>query len=774
VEGVKGCWVLEGGGCWKERQGVVLASLQPLRSTHPPLQSPHHISNPNHTQTTLRLPIQHAPAVLPTPHVGTSSFGMSGVNAHAILSAAPASSSAPAPARTAHGAAAQPILLQRRDFLQVAGLPIGHPLLYHASALAGGTPVSKATSLAAERDQMVVEFAVPLAARPRLAFLWDHRVRGVALLPAAAFLEMGAAAARALLPPPGHSAPPALAGTVLAAPLVLPEQRVGGGASEASGVLMLKCAVSAAAGTLSISSSLVNGGGSSGGVQARLSTLHVRSTVATLAAPPPLAPSPAAATDLAAARQAPPSADTLRAACSTPTDVAAVYSALDAAGLQYGPAFRRLSAVHQGLGKAAGCLTGGASDAADGYAVHPATLDSLLQLGATVPEAAERQRAAMVPASVALFAAAADVGVESTAVWGLAQRGVGGCAAAAAAGAGLSTLRDHRLVASSGSLACTVEGLEARPVHAQQLQSGAAAASAQHTRMQQKMSSEEDEGGDVLYEIDWVVDEQAAAPHHVAPAGSCASLQLVSHRRSSTAVQLAASALAAVQALPAAAGAAGGLLALDGGGSISSSSTSSAAIRGLLRSWGQEQSSLTLSAWGSDRQAARPVAAHSTRSTALSVLPPGALPAGTMDGYGHRACAATTRAPVLRASWANSSPAPFNLSPRPRGALSSLVPQPVSLALQEEGTALLAVKAVGLNFRDVLNVSGSWGGVGWWWGVVVALFMCWELIIPCNRLTCLFTHTPSTNHLQPPLNHRSWACTLEMREIRALTAQLLC
>ena len=51
----------------------------------------------------------------------------------------------------------------------------------------------------------------------------------------------------------------------------------------------------------------------------------------------------------------------------------------------------------------------------------------------------------------------------------------------------------------------------------------------------------------------------------------------------------------------------------------------------------------------------------------------------------------------------------FQLRPRPRGSLGSLVPEPVGLekakALLAPGDVLVAVRAIGLNFRDVLNVS---------------------------------------------------------------------
>ena len=106
------------------------------------------------------------------------------------------------------------------------------------------------------------------------------------------------------------------------------------------------------------------------------------------------------------------------------------------------------------------------------------------------------------------------------------------------------------------------------------------------------------------------------------------------------------------------------------------------------------------------------------------------------DGYGSLSSAGARSCPrLLRSSAAAPAPMPFQLVPSPRGSLSSLVPSPLALPLRASangsspaatgaasyvdglapGTALLAVRAVGLNFRDVLNVSLVQGG-----GVVVS------------------------------------------------------
>ena len=60
-------------------------------------------------------------------------------------------------------------------------------------------------------------------------------------------------------------------------------------------------------------------------------------------------------------------------------------------------------------------------------------------------------------------------------------------------------------------------------------------------------------------------------------------------------------------------------------------------------------------------------------------------------------------------SQASSSPAPFQLLPKPRGALQNLVLEPLQLDLTSN-EVLVEVHAVGVNFRDVLNVLGMYPG----------------------------------------------------------------
>ena len=122
---------------------------------------------------------------------GTSSFGMSGVNAHVIV-AAPAEQAL----RTeAAGAANKQLLRSQRLW----PLPAVHPMLLSALAV----------------PQQTAMFSCALS-QPALSYPWQQQTMGRPVLPAAAILELLAAAGRCLSE---DAAAPAVANAALAAPM---------------------------------------------------------------------------------------------------------------------------------------------------------------------------------------------------------------------------------------------------------------------------------------------------------------------------------------------------------------------------------------------------------------------------------------------------------------------------------------------------------------------------------------------------------------------------
>lgn len=239
-----------------------------------------------------RLPIQCAPCA--TDLSGTSSFGMSGVNAHAVVRAAPSPDGPLSPWSTP---VAPPWRRGMRCFVEVL-VPL-HPLLG-----------------AAARATQQLAFSVPLG-RPPLAFLWDHRVNGAAIMPGAGYLELAAAAASTLTRLDGAAV--AVVGAAITAPLVLPA------AADAAAVVVA-AEVGLVTGELAISSCAAR---SAALPHLRGALVHVGAGAAAAAIPAPPAAPPT-----------PPSLEVARAACTEPRDAAAVYADMRGAGLQYGPAFR--------------------------------------------------------------------------------------------------------------------------------------------------------------------------------------------------------------------------------------------------------------------------------------------------------------------------------------------------------------------------------------------------------------------------------------------------
>lgn len=107
---------------------------------------------------------------------GISSFAFQGTNAHALLQQHTVAATA---------ATRSALVTWSRQRAWVA--PPTHALLQSASVVSGQP-----------RRQQHVSLEAALAT-PQLAFLWEHRVKGLVMLPATAFVEMAVGSQRVLL-----------------------------------------------------------------------------------------------------------------------------------------------------------------------------------------------------------------------------------------------------------------------------------------------------------------------------------------------------------------------------------------------------------------------------------------------------------------------------------------------------------------------------------------------------------------------------------------------
>ncbi|MGW4699290.1 HAD-IIIC family phosphatase [Streptomyces sp. NPDC004285] len=203
----------------------------------------------------------------------------------------------------------------------------------------------------------------------RFAYLLDHRVSGEVWMPAAAFLQMALEAVSAL----GRGGDVGLAGIRFEQPLPLDTD------TPVQLQLVLKTGADGGAGRFTIASR------TSGGGDRR--TPWVRHVSGDLVAAGPGTSASAAAPD--------PTPAALRERCTEQVDVAEVYAALTAAGIDYGPSFRGLTEGLRGRSEALGRLARGPGP---GHLVHPAVLDSAFHTAALPGDAPDGR--AFVPAGI--------------------------------------------------------------------------------------------------------------------------------------------------------------------------------------------------------------------------------------------------------------------------------------------------------------------------------------------------------------------------------------
>lgn len=258
---------------------------------------------------------------------GVSSFAFQGTNAHLLLLSG--SSAAADAASAAASAGQQQSLLMQQRYLSV--LNPAHSLVRSAMAAAGVSGT--------------VQFEVYLG-HPSVAWLFDHIVGGRAIVPGAAYLEMGLAAGRQLLGS-NYATDLALASVSISAPLVLLDGPV------AASAVHLSVTVNMATGALSISSN-TSGRGSS---HPTITITHVSGSLAR----PIISSAGSSLATLQLVRQAEhggldSSFDRIAAKGLEPLNSSVMYTGLAKAGLKYGPAFRLLRSVKSGASTAAAQL----------------------------------------------------------------------------------------------------------------------------------------------------------------------------------------------------------------------------------------------------------------------------------------------------------------------------------------------------------------------------------------------------------------------------------
>jgi len=590
---------------------------------------------------------------------------MSGVNAHAIIATVPEEVQEQYNSTNDNYSSLQ-WRRSMRCFAEV--LTAVHPFLHTAAAA----------------TKQVMTCKVPLG-RPCLGFLWDHRVNDAAIMPGAAYMEAAAAATATLAKV--AQPPAAVVDAAILAPLMLPELPQKNGAD----AVVMSVEINGNTGSLAVSS---------GGANTTVDTSHLKASIVFVVS-----------SDAAVSSFAPTaSLEIARAVATLPQATSLVYESMRSAGLQYGRAFRLLRNVQHANDAACAELDNRITNSSadpdiSGFLINPAVMDNCLQLGAVISEekkesasGVEEDAEAYVPATVASYLVQNSLrGVPVLAT--IARRSPDTSRKSAKA-----TYRDHLLVGSNGLVLAALEGLEAKPLPGRSAASAAAASAAAAKALQQE---------EMLYQIQWNATQ-------LAPTASGDEENFNSSQ------------LSLAKGVPPTAAAGTILSTLQGAIELNSQNinltTSTDCTATLITPApmkAKENSNFTGSeAWGMLRSfaAEAPAVGHGgirldpntiSNSTTASLSLSNNKRDGSSDGYGLVSQGGVgLQASLLSTMATKQAPPAFHLMPRPRGAFRNLVAEPVASAVAsgKAGWVELQVKAVGINFRDVLNVLGMYPG----------------------------------------------------------------
>ena len=526
-------------------------------------------------------------------------------------------------------------------------LPPAHPQLHSVVA---------ATSSAAAVFEMRLGQA-------SLAFFKAHRVSGKSVFPGAGYLEMAAGAVEALKH--GGASSTAVVGVAVVSPLLL---------SSATDLLStpFKAEIKLISGELKLVSS---------------SATHVTACIHRVQLP----------TTTAAEIEVSTATERILAECSEPIATMYLYRQLNEVGLQYGPAFRTLHSVKCGGNSASGAVRQAAEQTPAGFIFNPAILDGCLQLGGMVPaQNTNSSQSTKIPASLDALLIGSALG--SSPAIALA------CRPTFATDSDASVLRNHTIITTDGTVVCTLEGLQSKSTsHA-----GSSA-----SRVAAKAAAAEKE--DMLYDIEWAAAEALVPVDEVVVSNESAMIALNDRSSSSSisSTEVATTAIALFQSAVVGGTSCLHLSTSDASKSIDApgrnerSPTNTTQIWGMLRTLVQERPGVAVE--GLHVDTLRPGAATAPAAASFQ-LNNAAAGVQQFDGYGQVHGRNTAMLPRMLRSVAHSAPAPFQLLPLPRGSLNNLAPQSVDTSRITAGQVVVSVRAVGINFRDVLNVLGMYPG----------------------------------------------------------------
>ena len=462
-----------------------------------------------------------------------------------------------------------------------------------------------------------------LTRHPAISYLSDHRVQGTPILPAAALLELCLASASTLAPKQQLAV---INSSIMSAVSL----------TESAG--LITCAINPADGSCRVST-------------------HTTHFSATLAAPAQLVSTNAVDTETAVAHHA-------------------VVRTLRLWGDE---------GVIESVGGATAAVAVDRAEDVSSYWLHPAALDSCLQLGAVVPEHPQgsedlSEGVSFIPVGAQLF----HVPQKLTLGQQLMSSASIGSGQGNTANSANSSFRDHAVHSSSQGMHAWLEGLQAKATKS-------------------STSAPVDAGSltqsDSMYEVVWLTDSPrlssrdtllAQASHGLSAAvrksvvGVAEALRLMQEAQAHGMKQLDLT----TPAMPS------GMVR-----QLSRSTAESAAMWGLLRAFAQEHPAVTVSAESAD---------SSPSASAINASLSGTE--ARSNAFGVTIRSNTAQQPMLLPSTVSAAPQPYQLRPKPRGAISTLVPLPYAPGKLPAGMVEVAVQAVGLNFRDVLNVLGMYPG----------------------------------------------------------------